>query len=571
MEPEKITQEPVISLQHHDRAISLWRYGVLLVAAWTGMVIISLLGNLASKQSLMMIWLSHGLFWLLGVGGIVWGANRLDKSLARQRWTNLELQETKSFVAALIEASPLAIMDLDNQGRVRLWNPAAATIFGWNSSEVVGQPPPFFPENPQPEFQELYSRGLQGEAVRGTMTCYDRHGLALDVGFSMNPLYGPEDKFNGVMVVMEDITDLRHTEKELFKANEQLKAWVFEFSRRNKDITLLNELGDVLQACVTVEEAYKGIGRYASRMFPDLSGAMFVVKGEKKVLKAVVHWGDPHIGAEIFFPEECWALRRGQEHQVHDPGSDLLCGHLAGIARGSLCVPMIAHGETLGLLLLIKNPQERAHEETLNDSKKRLAVTAAKQIALSLANVNLRNSLQEQAIRDSLTGLFNRRYMEEMLEREISRVRRKGSSLGIIMLDLDFFKRFNDTFGHEGGDTLLQALGGFLQRHIRREDIACRYGGEEFIVILPEAPFKVVVERAEQLRQGVENLQVVYQDQPLGPITMSLGMAVFPAHGGDAETVIRAADAALYRAKKEGRNRVVIAGLKENQEGEAGD
>jgi diguanylate cyclase (GGDEF)-like protein len=183
----------------------------------------------------------------------------------------------------------------------------------------------------------------------------------------------------------------------------------------------------------------------------------------------------------------------------------------------------------------------------------------AEHIALALANLKLQETLRDQAIRDPLTGLFNRRYMEESLEREVSRAGRSGIPVGVIMLDIDHFKHFNDTFGHEAGDTLLGALGNFLRAHIRGGDIACRYGGEEFTLILPDASFDATRDRAEQLREAVTKLNVLHRGETLGPITLSLGVATFPEHGSIGQAVLLAADGALYRAKHEGRNRVVVA------------
>jgi len=401
---------------------------------------------------------------------------------------------------------------------------------------------------------------LQGEPVRGGGDCQHRNGMVMDLSFSMSPFYGPRDELTGVMAVLEDVTERRQIEEELFKANEKLKAWVFDFSRRNRDITLLNEMGDLLQACNTLEECYAGVGQYVPLMFPDGSGALFVYNEKKNILEAAIHWGDTPPGATAFFPDDCWALRKGHEHLVQNPASGLLCGHLAGVeAINYLCVPMVAHAENLGLLLLLKRSQENSAEDPMRESKKRLASTAAKQIALSMANLKMRNFLRLQAIHDPLTGLFNRRYMEETLEREVLRVKRKRAPLGIIMVDLDYFKRFNDSFGHEAGDTLLQALSNFLESNIRKEDIACRYGGEEFILIMPEASLEVTRQRAEKLRLGVQNLQVEYRGEPLGPATVSVGVALFPEHGDNGEAVIRAADAAMYRSKQGGRNRVTTA------------
>lgn len=513
----------------------------------------------ANYNHISMIWLSHGFFWLAGLVVIALVSTRLGKSLAKQKQAELDLQDANQTLTALIKSAPLAIIVLDAAGSLQLWNPAAETIFGWRASEVVGKPPPFLPEKTSEDFWTLYSQGLQGEPVRVEGECRHRTGMTMDISFSMSPLSNPEEELTGVMVVLEDITERRQTQEELLKANEELKAWILEFGRRNRDITLLNQMGDLLQACQTVEEAYAGVGQYAHQMFPDDSGALFVFNGEK-TLEAAAHWGKTELGARVFSPDECWALRMGQEHLVRDAETGLVCGHLAGaVSTGSLCVPMMAHGENLGLLVLIPKPQEIPMDGPQNNSRQRLATTAARQIALSLANLNMRNSLQEQAIHDPLTGLFNRRYMEEMLEREIHRVRRKDAPLGIIMLDLDYFKHFNDAFGHEAGDTLLQTLANFWRSHIRREDIACRYGGEEFILILPEASLEITRKRADFLRRGVEELEVIYLGQNLGQVTVSLGVAVFPLHGVNGEELVRAADAALYRAKEEGRNRVVAA------------
>ncbi|MDO9085240.1 MAG: GGDEF domain-containing protein [Anaerolineaceae bacterium] len=167
--------------------------------------------------------------------------------------------------------------------------------------------------------------------------------------------------------------------------------------------------------------------------------------------------------------------------------------------------------------------------------------------------------LRELSVRDALTGLFNRRYLEETLEREIHRVERKGLSLGIIMLDLDHFKRINDTYGHPAGDVALQALGSLLKANIRVSDIACRYGGEEFVLILPEASLEVTRQRAERLCLNVKKLNVSYNELLLEPITLSLGVAAFPEHGSTYMSLLSAVDAAMYHAKNEGRDRVVVA------------
>ena len=167
--------------------------------------------------------------------------------------------------------------------------------------------------------------------------------------------------------------------------------------------------------------------------------------------------------------------------------------------------------------------------------------------------------LREQSTRDHLTGLYNRRYMEETLERELLRASRKHLSLGIIMLDVDDFKRINDTFGHAAGDAILRELGSLLREHVRGEDIPSRYGGDEFIIVLPDASREVTQKRAELLRDNAHHFPILFEGQSLAAITISLGVAVFPVNGSTCAAILKAADGALYRAKREGRGRVVVA------------
>ncbi len=356
----------------------------------------------------------------------------------------------------------------------------------------------------------------------------------------------------------------RRAEDALQEANEKLAVRVNELEQHTREITLVNQMGDLLHTCVTPEEAYTVIGQSAGKLFPADSGALCVLNASRNLVAAVAVWGDSLPGELVFAPSDCWALRRWQAHLVEGPQSGPLCGHLSEPPPvSSLCVPMMAQGEALGVLLLQSGPEDpgappgpRNH---LTKSQQRLALNVAEHIALALAHLRLREALEHLSVRDPLTGLFNRRYLEESLERELHRASRKQRPLGVIMLDLDHFKHFNDTYGHEAGDTLLRELGRFLQAHIRREDIACRYGGEEFILILPEAWLDVTRERAEWLREEIKNLTVKFHGQVLGALTLSLGVAVFPQHAATASSLLRASDLALYRAKAEGRDRAVVS------------
>jgi len=167
--------------------------------------------------------------------------------------------------------------------------------------------------------------------------------------------------------------------------------------------------------------------------------------------------------------------------------------------------------------------------------------------------------LREQAMRDPLTGLFNRRYLDETLPRELVRCQRSVEPLTVAMLDLDHFKDFNDSYGHEAGDAALRAIGDLLQQSLRASDIACRYGGEELTLILPSAPLIDAWPRMEALRQAVADLHLFDRAGALPAITVSIGLAEATADIDAAAILLARADAALYQAKQQGRNRVVCA------------
>jgi diguanylate cyclase (GGDEF)-like protein len=344
----------------------------------------------------------------------------------------------------------------------------------------------------------------------------------------------------------------------LQRVNDELAMTVGELERRTEEVTLINEMGDLLQICGTLEEACDVIGRMAQRLFPSEAGALYLFAASRTALETGVTWGLPAPTNAVIAPKDCWALRRGGPHVVESAHDGPRCPHVEDDHAPYLCLPMAAQGETLGFLHLQVN---RHHTDDRGvGSIRELATAVAEHLALALANFRLRDTLRNLSVRDPLTGLFNRRYLEESLEREVRRAVRHRLPLGLIVIDVDHFKRFNDAHGHGAGDDLLQDISRFLQGSVRGEDIVCRYGGEEFVIVLPEATLAAAEARAEQLRHGVEQLSVVPRGQPTKwPVTISLGVSAFPDHGSRPGTLVRAADAALYRAKALGRNCVVPA------------
>jgi len=360
---------------------------------------------------------------------------------------------------------------------------------------------------------------------------------------------------SSMLLINRQVTVRRVAQGEIELANQRLSQWVEELERRNKEITLLSTLTTFLQACRTPQETYDVITKSMQRSFPNTSGTLGITRASRNLVAIRSAWGsDPPPQAD-FEPEACWALRRGRTHIVTDPGQGLVCEHVdAQTRRSYLCMPLTAHGEMLGVMTL--TDLDAGWED---DTRSRLAETMSENLGMALANLQLRERLIAQAITDPLTGLYNRRYLEESLLRELSRARRHHTTIGIVLLDIDHFKSFNDTHGHLVGDQVLQSLGGFLKAHVRGSDIACRYGGEEFALIMPDSPVEKAVERAEELREKVKYLSVQHQGEVIGHITLSLGVSSYPQHGTTLEGLLLAADNALYRAKAEGRDKVCLA------------
>jgi diguanylate cyclase (GGDEF)-like protein len=354
-------------------------------------------------------------------------------------------------------------------------------------------------------------------------------------------------------------------EEALRQTNVRLAIALAAQEEQSRESALLTEMADLLQACTVVEETFAIISHYVRRLFPLQNGTLFLFDPDRDVLEAATSWGEPDPAGShmLFTPNQCWALQRGQIHWLDDPSSGLRCGHLSGSLAGQyVCVPLIAQGEIVGVLHMQNQRADPSHgPEPVRDLARSISTAkiAGEQIASAITNLRLRADLRNQSIRDPLTGLFNRRYLEETLEREIHRAIRDKFPISLIFIDIDHFKTFNDAYGHEMGDAVLKAFGAFLAAQVRFEDIPCRYGGEEFIIVLPDAPLEVARLRAEAIREGVKALEVETGEQVLGHITLSLGVSGVPECEARGETLLRAADAALYQAKNEGRDRVVVA------------
>jgi diguanylate cyclase (GGDEF)-like protein len=478
----------------------------------------------------------------------------------------------------IIELMPDPTFAIDNDKKVMAWNMAIEKMAGVKKADIIGKGDyayavPFYGYK-RPVLIDLLNATDQN--VEKTYTNIKRElnsisgeiilpsfikGSDIHIWAIASPIYSRDGTKLGAIQSIRDITELKESEKMVLDINNQLRDWANNLEKTTKDLGTLNTFTKLMQSCANIDEAYDIVSHSMMELFPAFSGCIYMHNNKTNLFDIATKWGDCQIEENSFKSSNCWALRLNRIYF-----SKTRSGHSCKLlprdfSGGYICLPLVAQGKSIGLLhLQVIKESLPSLELEITDARQQFLIILGENISLSLYSIQLRETLRFQAIRDPLTELFNRRYMEESLKREIQRARRRKSPIGLIMFDIDQFKRFNDTYGHKAGDTMLREIASFVKSNIRAEDIASRYGGEEFLITMPDATVQITQERAEKLRQEVKKLHVMHSGQYLGAVTMSFGVAAFPNHAQDWEPLIKAADDALYRAKAEGRDRVVVAG-----------
>ncbi|WP_449220450.1 diguanylate cyclase [Tistrella mobilis] len=361
-----------------------------------------------------------------------------------------------------------------------------------------------------------------------------------------------EDALQRALAGMERTVAARTA--ELADAHEAARLRARDLERGRNRERIAGRMTDLIQSCASVDEAMDVL----ARMMPSLSngdrGRAFLHRPGQAALEPAAVWGAPLLPGHGITEDDCWSLRLGHAHVSRADGTMPICRHLEAVPGRHLCVPLIAHGEILGMVTLERDDTDDRTDWAEGE------IAALDRVALSIANVKLRETLRGMTIRDPLTGLYNRRFADETLAREVAVARRDGRPLAAIMADIDHFKRFNDAHGHEAGDRVLRMTARVMADHFRQSDVVCRYGGEEFLILMPGATAADAVARADAFRRALAGTVEESDDAALGPVTISLGVAVFPETVEDDARLIAAADAALYAAKHAGRDRVMLDG-----------
>ncbi len=485
----------------------------------------------------------------------------VGSAVSERQHIGKELRQRTVYLNSLTENSPFGIVALDQAGTVEFYNRAFEELFGYERKDLVGKKlDSLIYGNQIDDRLELSPRVFEGQSVQGTARRKRSDETVLDVEIHAVPLI-IDGKVRGSYALYKDISDVLKSAQERNEQGNILKRSLEELRSRTNEMTLLIELSAMLQCCNSLDEAYSVVSEFGDKLFSaQNSGSLSVFKSSRNVLELAASWGASRKLSVTFSPDHCWALRRGKPHWSSISSAGLVCNHSKdhlGVDR-VLCIPMIAQGDTIGVLQLLvsSGSESKLEDDNLQITLERIASSAAGQIALSIASLKLREVLKDQSIRDPLTGLYNRRFMHDFLGRELLRARRTNRSFAIMFIDLDYFKRFNDSFGHDAGDFVLQSFTKVLTSHFRGSDIICRYGGEEFALVLPDSSLNDAEMRADDLRTKVKGLAMSHRETALGPITCSIGIAEFPVDGSTAEELLRVADKCLYEAKKQGRDRI---------------
>ena len=354
------------------------------------------------------------------------------------------------------------------------------------------------------------------------------------------------------IIQMKDVSDRVQNEEKMRQLNEKTIETLNELKLLEHDENLLNKLNRSLQICITTEEAYPRINLIAQDLFPDLSGGLSIYNKTINQMETVLQWGKEQLLPKKFLPIDCFSIRESATNVVDNPNKSVPCSHYVTPPRGGyMALPLMVQNELIGVIHLLA-PQGRR----LTQHQQDMANSFGNIVKLAIANINLRLTLSELSLHDPLTNLYNRRYLNDVLSRELIRLAREKKTLCVAMLDIDNFKKFNDTYSHLAGDELLKAIGKLLIGNFRGSDISVRFGGEEFVVVLLDTTLNHAVNKMEALREKIKTVSIYFKGNLLNNVTISIGVAEAPTQGASIEDIIKSADHALYAAKQAGKDKV---------------
>ncbi|MEH1890973.1 MAG: diguanylate cyclase [Nostoc sp.] len=481
-------------------------------------------------------------------------AYQIVEAIARYQEETRELQCSQQIQRLFVDQGPFAAYIKDEQSRVLYYNQELQSRFSLDPQESMGKRnSEFFPDPEQGrqimENDQIVLKTLRPlkliEEVK--MPGDDQPCYWLSFKFPFSDYATGAWRIGGISI---DITESIETQRSLTDLNRQLEEKTLELEAKKRELIYLSDMADMLYSCEFEDEVYQVVALTCSKLFPNMSGCINIIANSKNYVQINSTWGSERSSKEVFSVSDCWALRRGKLNLSSDCNIGLMCSHLIPPVSGAhLCVPLFGQNEVIGILHV------HALEEISQESQQ-VAEILARTLGISLNNLSIKQRLTYDSLRDGMTQLFNQIYMQNITEQRLAEADRAGQPLSVIFLDIDNFKSYNSRYGHLTANIVLQGLAKLLLKSIRSFDIACRWGGEEFVIVMPNMTLETLRKRVEQLRLDVEQMQLKDGDQILKSITASFGIAVSEP-GITVKDFLNRANQAMLEAKRTGKNRVM--------------
>ncbi|MEY2690056.1 MAG: hypothetical protein RL375_4256 [Pseudomonadota bacterium] len=469
-----------------------------------------------------------------------------------------ELTASEARYRRIVDTAGEGVWQVDAQGLTTFANEAIAQMLGTTTGWLAGRAMAAFVHPGDVEQLEPALRQRSGgDRPRQQLRFVRADTSVMRAELSVCPIADTEGRYAGALAMLTDATARLHQDDELRGTNERLRSMVDELERHKRDMVEITELNELLQSARNEPEAIEVISAAAKRLFGDRSGGLSMADTRGGEMVRVGAWGGITWVPERYTRDVCWAIRRGTPHE-HSTRRGLRCAHHPGAQAGStLCTPLYVEGELLGVLHVADGHE--AAQETFDEALRQRVQVFGEVVKLGLSNLRLREHLREQAVRDPLTGLPNRRMFDEILPRELARSSRAGQVVTVAMIDVDHFKHFNDSYGHKVGDRVLHAVAATLTHSVRAGDLCCRYGGDEFLCLLVGMTAVEAKARFERVLANLAAGKDAQAAQLPERVTFTVGLASASGPATDAATLMLAADSALYAAKARGRNCVEVA------------
>lgn len=478
---------------------------------------------------------------------------QIVKAIAKSQEDTRELQRSQQMQQLFLDHGPFAAYIKDEQSRVLYYNQELQSRFSVDPQEWLGKTDSEFLPDPEEARRVMENDRVVLKTLRplklieqvkipgNNQPCY-----WLSFKFPFSDYATGAYRIGGISI---DITESIEAQRSLTDLNRQLEEKTLELEAKKRELIYLSDMTDMLYSCESEDEVYQVVALTCSKLFPNMSGCVCIIANSKNYVQINSIWGDERSSKEIFSLSECWALRRGKLNLLSPRNTGLICSHLIEPVSGAhLCVPLFGQGELVGILHIYA-------PEQISPEVQQTSEIIARTLGIALNNLSIKQRLTHDSLRDGMTQLFNQSYMQSITEQRLAEAERSGQPLSIIFLDIDNFKSYNSRYGHVTANIVLQGLAKLLLKSIRSFDIACRWGGEEFVIVMPNMTLETLRKRVEQLRLDIEQMQLKDGDQILQSITASFGIAVSEP-GITVKDFLNRANQAMLEAKRTGKNRV---------------